>query len=529
MLSQRDSAIGRAIVAHRKGAAGASVLCVLCLLLWWAWPASSNGFSVNAQNNASLAAPAPLLDLAADEAAETMLGVVAQPDLAVRAQVTATGELDPAPEPTRAARTGLNAFVLSQPLTTSLALTNSAPISQGAALTEASSITTAASITEERALAVEEGLSAATPMVASIISETLPGSEPLAGSASISDAIALDAIAREMIAEATAESRGIFLADETPTPVASRVPQVVILPGIGGRAASFPAVEPTTAPSPTPTPIPLPLEPGRIWSNFTPAADGSSDHFWIGRAFPPGTDTQIASPSYQFGSTAGRRYRVHHGVDIGNPLGTPVLAAVEGEVVYASWDEPTALGPYTSFYGNTVVIKLSRPLPVAGGNLDVFLLYGHLSEIYVEVGQQVERDNVVGAVGMTGIAIGPHLHVEVRLGANTYSHNVNPYLWMEPLGNTGAVAVRVLTADGRTWPGAIVSLLSLSSGWGRQIVTYMDVENIGPDPMWGENGAMDAVPPGRYVVATLINGERVSAEIDVAAGRTSFVELRTAQ
>jgi hypothetical protein len=57
----------------------------------------------------------------------------------------------------------------------------------------------------------------------------------------------------------------------------------------------------------------------------------------------------------------------------------------------------------------------------------------------------------------------------------------------------------------------------------------MDSENIGPDPAWGENGAMDGVPAGSYYVVGVVNGERLSAEISVRAGETSFVELRTKQ
>ena len=291
-------------------------------------------------------------------------------------------------------------------------------------------------------------------------------------------------------------------------------------------------VTPTPTLTPTPTPVPVFVTPGRLWSNFQPRSAQESDHFWIDRPFPDFVGGQIASPSYQFGSTAGNRYRVHHGMDISNPSGTPVRAAVEGEVVHAGWDDPDILGPYGGFYGNAVVIRLDRRLPVAGGELDVFVLYGHLSEALAEKGQRVTPDDLIGRVGMTGIAIGPHLHVEVRLGANTYQHSVNPYLWVTPIGQTGAVAIRLLTADGRTWAGARVSLARYEGNravWARQIETYMDTENIGPDPAWGENGAMDSVPPGRYYVIAQVNGETVRTEIDVQAGQTTFVELRTQQ
>lgn len=314
-------------------------------------------------------------------------------------------------------------------------------------------------------------------------------------------------------------------------PSVTVVPEVRVLPGVELKR-SLTEAPPTPTPLPTPTPVPINLVAGRLWSTFVPKAAPDNDHYWVGRPFGSYAPTQLASPSYQFGATAGDRYRIHHGVDISNPSGTPVLAATDGEVVHAGLDDTVLLGPYNNFYGNAVVIRLHRQLPVASGQLDVYLLYGHLSQVNVSVGQQVRPEDVVGAVGMTGIAIGPHLHVEMRLGSNTYYNNVNPYLWVSPLEGQGSVAVRVLTADGRTWPGAAISIVRFSGGvstWARQIITYMDAENIGPDPAWGENGAMDGVPAGSYYVVGVVNGERVSAEITVRAGETSFVELRTKQ
>jgi murein DD-endopeptidase MepM/ murein hydrolase activator NlpD len=241
---------------------------------------------------------------------------------------------------------------------------------------------------------------------------------------------------------------------------------------------------------------------------------------------------QIAAPSYQFGSTGGNRYRPHHGMDIANSSGTPVRAATTGEVIHAGLDDPELLGPYNRFYGNAVVIRLDRRLPIAGGELDVFLLYGHLSEVYVARGQRVQPDDIVGAVGMTGIAIGPHLHVEMRVGANTYENSVNPYLWVVPPPGNGAVAVRLLTADGRTWPRARLTLARFEGNtatWARVIEIYPDDESVNPNPTWGENGAMEAVPAGYYYLVGSVNGERVSGQAEVRPGQTTFVEIRTKQ
>lgn len=98
----------------------------------------------------------------------------------------------------------------------------------------------------------------------------------------------------------------------------------------------------------------------------------------------------------------------HPGVDIEAPYGTPVRAAADGDVTGANMG---------SGYGRTVVLDHGH---------DVITLYGHLSAVAVLPGQHVTRGQVIGYVGQSGRATGPHLHYEVRV------HNVpvNPYKYL---------------------------------------------------------------------------------------------------
>ena len=314
-----------------------------------------------------------------------------------------------------------------------------------------------------------------------------------------------------------------------------------LLASLANSAARPRAVEaqPTsTPPPPAPAPTSQPTQgpaaallPGLQWPDFTPAAAPAVDHFWLGQPHPPGYN-QLYSPNYQFGSTANARYRIHHGVDISSDAGTPVLAMGEGEVVHAGPDNPTLLWPYNNFYGNSVVVRLNRRLPTPQGDQDVYVLLGHLSEVYVERGQQVTADVVVGAVGMTGIAIGPHLHVEVRVGQNSYLDSVNPALWMQNPPGMGSVAARLLTADGRSWSDARLSLLRYEGGssrWVRTLEIYPDAENISADPAWGENGALSQLAAGGYWIGGVVNGEKFGQNITIYPGETTFVEFRTQQ
>jgi murein DD-endopeptidase MepM/ murein hydrolase activator NlpD len=84
-------------------------------------------------------------------------------------------------------------------------------------------------------------------------------------------------------------------------------------------------------------------------------------------------------------------YRPHLGVDYAAPTGTPVHAAGAGVVTLAGW-----LGGY----GQTVKVRHPNGYET---------LYGHLSRIAVRRGQRVEQGQLVGKVGSTGVATGPHL------------------------------------------------------------------------------------------------------------------------
>lgn len=89
--------------------------------------------------------------------------------------------------------------------------------------------------------------------------------------------------------------------------------------------------------------------------------------------------------------------RAHKGVDFGAPTGTPVRSVGEGVVTFSGWQ---------TGYGNVVHIEHS------GGRSTV---YAHLSRIDARKGQRIEQGQLIGAVGATGWATGPHLHFEFKV------------------------------------------------------------------------------------------------------------------
>jgi murein DD-endopeptidase MepM/ murein hydrolase activator NlpD len=92
--------------------------------------------------------------------------------------------------------------------------------------------------------------------------------------------------------------------------------------------------------------------------------------------------------------------RFHAGIDLGAPAGAPIVAAATGRVVVANWH---------GGYGKTVVIEHNGQLQT---------LYGHMSEIFVQEGQEIRQGTVIGLVGSTGNSTGPHLHFETHAATN---------------------------------------------------------------------------------------------------------------
>jgi len=98
-------------------------------------------------------------------------------------------------------------------------------------------------------------------------------------------------------------------------------------------------------------------------------------------------------------------YRLHTGMDFSADTGTDIYATGDGTVVKASYS--------SGGYGNMVLID---------HGFGYHTLYAHMSKIKVLAGSDVKRGNVIGAVGSTGLSVGPHLHYEVHVNG----HHVNP-------------------------------------------------------------------------------------------------------
>jgi murein DD-endopeptidase MepM/ murein hydrolase activator NlpD len=131
-------------------------------------------------------------------------------------------------------------------------------------------------------------------------------------------------------------------------------------------------------------------------------ADGRAGRSTVSalRVAPPRPSMPLAWPLLApLGDGFGPRGdRFHAGIDLPAPALTPVVAAAPGRVAWA--------GPRAGGWGNLVTIGHGR---------GVRTMYAHLSKTDVRVGDWVAAGTVIGRVGSTGDATGPHLHFEVRV------------------------------------------------------------------------------------------------------------------
>lgn len=113
---------------------------------------------------------------------------------------------------------------------------------------------------------------------------------------------------------------------------------------------------------------------------------------------------------YRRNPFGGRSYEFHPGLDIDGERGDSIIAPARGTVVKAGWQ---------GGYGNLIEVNHGNGL---------ITRYGHLSKIGVQVGDQIERGQIIGLVGSTGRSTGPHLHFEIRLGDKA----INPRRFLPP-------------------------------------------------------------------------------------------------
>ena len=176
------------------------------------------------------------------------------------------------------------------------------------------------------------------------------------------------------------------------------------------------------------------LEPAVVPGNLMAAAPMSPDAYRVSPRLPVGDVVTPGMPilpeSGEFLPEAPNRFngyvwptqgtltsgygwrwgRMHQGIDIAGPVGTPVMAAAPGVVVRSGWN--------SGGYGNLVDIRH------ADGSLT---RYAHNSRLLVHEGQQVRQGQQIAEMGSTGYSTGPHLHFEVHL---PNSGTVNPLAYL---------------------------------------------------------------------------------------------------
>jgi len=300
--------------------------------------------------------------------------------------------------------------------------------------------------------------------------------------------------------------------------LASCVParSVAALPNISATATAIvlPASTATFIPAlPTATPTKIPCDPRAVDFCIT---DG---HFIFARPISL-DDNASVDKSYRYASTANGKREPHHGVDILNEYGTPVYAAADGVVVFAGPDSKAVYSPWINFYGNMIVLKHDH---------DLYTLYGHLSKIVVQAGETVQVGGKIGEVGQTGVAIGSHLHFEVRTGnIEDYFSTLNPELWLVPEeGDTGVkygVVMISIVDEKSQHKYAEMTLERMPTASDKGKTFYLDTY-VNAMAKGEENAAMGDLLAGRYRIALKYNGHLYERMVEVQSGELTQVVI----
>ncbi|MBN1963770.1 MAG: peptidoglycan DD-metalloendopeptidase family protein [Anaerolineae bacterium] len=320
---------------------------------------------------------------------------------------------------------------------------------------------------------------------------------------------------------------------DTPTLTPSDTPTHTPFPTNTPRR---PSATPTASDTPTPTSTQTPnlTAIAEASTNGQPPAPGEfmtlNDHYFLARPIPLNEGfTTYAARNYAYGSTRGGTLQIHHGIDIANDYYTPVVAAARGTVYYAGDDLGRRFGPINDFYGHLVIIQHEFLTPDTGE--PVYTLYGHLSTWEVRAGQFVEQGEIVGTVGAAGVALGPHLHFEVRVGnPDDYTATRNPELWVRPYGGYATLAGRITDAGGNLLYEAPLTVVSATDASFRRVATSYATGPVNADATFGENIVLGDLPEGWYEVSVVANGRTLySSSIYLVANRTTWLNIQLSQ
>jgi hypothetical protein len=233
--------------------------------------------------------------------------------------------------------------------------------------------------------------------------------------------------------------------------------------------------------------------------------------------------------SRRYGEYRRSTRRANRGVQFLNSLGTPVRAVADGVVIVAGDDSDKIYGYYANAFGNLVILRHD----LAEVAVPVYTLYAHLSQINVQVDDQVSRGAEIGLVGNSGDVQGSTLYFEIRLGENNYENPQNPELWLEPLVDEsgaaqGALAGRILDENGNTInvPNIVIERLAgpgLPAEDTLYLATY-NSEDLRGQPPFGESFAIGDLPAGEYQITFMMDGFH-QAEVEVKPGKLSFVTI----
>jgi len=187
-------------------------------------------------------------------------------------------------------------------------------------------------------------------------------------------------------------------------------PDVLTAPaGIGGgepgrEEEPVPEIEPNQAPVPS---GPQVLSPGTIQNLSQKALSIESNLNSLLNFFESDTLRLASTPSIMpavgwMSSVFGHRndpftgaWTMHYGVDISTNIGNPIMATADGIVIKVQTDK-----------------YLGKNVTISHGN-GFTTVYGHMSNFAVKAGQKVKRRDIIGYIGQTGKAAGPHVHYEV--------------------------------------------------------------------------------------------------------------------